>query len=145
MIRENKALKAAQIEKAIENELLERLRQVSETEIYNYPEKQYTKALNRAVDTESVSSVQNPRALASKLVDDNEENEEFDGNEEEVEVEYEDEEDLGEENYNIEYIENFDESEDEEEDIEDFAVDSVKLTSKVNSSKSVSFDNESAG
>ena len=40
-------MKAAQLDRAIENELLERLRQVSESEIYNYPEQQYKKILSR--------------------------------------------------------------------------------------------------
>ena len=45
--KERKALKAAQLDRAIENELLERLKQVSENEIYNYPEQQYKKILSR--------------------------------------------------------------------------------------------------
>jgi protein MAK16 len=47
-IKEKKALKTARLEKAIENELLERLKQVSDGEIYNYPEVNYNKVLNQA-------------------------------------------------------------------------------------------------
>lgn len=43
-------MKAAQLDRAIENELLERLKQVSENEIYNYPEQQYKKILSRVAE-----------------------------------------------------------------------------------------------
>jgi bifunctional pyridoxal-dependent enzyme with beta-cystathionase and maltose regulon repressor activities len=48
--RELKALKAADIDRSIERELLERLKQVTDNEIYNYPERQYSKVLDKASD-----------------------------------------------------------------------------------------------
>ena len=54
--KERKALRAAQLDKAIENELLERLKQASETMgdaeveaggIFNYPENLYNRALQK--------------------------------------------------------------------------------------------------
>lgn len=84
--REQKALQAAQLDRAIENELLERLKQVSENEIYNYPEQQYKKVLNREAD-----------------MNDDAEAEVEDGDEEELEDE--EEEDGEEAEYNVEYVE----------------------------------------
>jgi len=46
--KEAKALKAAVLERSIENELLERLKQVTDGEIYNYPEREYESALAKA-------------------------------------------------------------------------------------------------
>ncbi|CAM9126499.1 unnamed protein product, partial [Ectocarpus fasciculatus] len=50
--KERKALKAAQLDRSIENELLERLKNVQEGEIYNYPEREYTRALHSAAKDE---------------------------------------------------------------------------------------------
>ena len=83
--KERKALKAAQLDKAIENELLERLKQVSEGEIYNYPEKNYSKVLSKVGKEDEM----------------NEEEEEEEENEMEEELEEEEEG----EDYNVEYVE----------------------------------------
>ena len=54
---------AAKLDRAIESELLERLRQATEGEIFNYPERQFNKVLHRASDrfqTESGEALEDP-------------------------------------------------------------------------------------
>eukprot|EP01034_Spumella_vulgaris_P024959 gene24959-31360_t len=121
--KERKALKAAQLDRAIEAELLERLKNVTESEIYNYPERSFAKTINRVSNKfhEATGTQKSTADEDSELEDEDELTEEgsYEEGEMEMEEEEEDEEEDGE--YHTEYIEDFEESdgEDDESDIED--------------------------
>jgi len=100
--KERKALMAAKLDRAIESELLERLRQATEGEIFNYPERQFNKVLHRASDNFQAESGE---ALEDPDLEDLEGEREAEQEEEEEEVQYH-------------YVEDVEES-DDEPDIED--------------------------
>lgn len=96
---------AAKLDRAIEGELLERLRQATEGEIFNYPERQFNKVLHRASDkfqTESGEALEDPDMEDLQGDREMEQEEEDD---EEKEVQYQ-------------YVEDIEES-DDEPDLED--------------------------
>ena len=74
--RERKALQAAQLEKAIESELLERLKQVSESEIYNINEKVYSKVLEDNADSEEEEEEEDDLEYNIEYVEDVDESDE---------------------------------------------------------------------
>ena len=101
--REAKALKAAKLSQSIESELLERLKQVSEGEIYNYPSTEYNKVLQNEKE-----KYQNSTSTNGKI-----------GNEDEDEDEDLLDELEGISEFDVEYVEDdvVDDDDDEEEEL----------------------------
>ena len=90
--RERKALAAAKLEKTIEEKLLDRLKQGTYGEIYNYPKEEYENALDEAEELEEAEG--------------------------EYEEDYEEEEEEGDAEPDVEFVEEFEESDSEIEEMD---------------------------
>eukprot|EP00981_Chlorochromonas_danica_P010789 scaffold3412_cov171-Ochromonas_danica.AAC.7 len=163
--RERKALRAAQLDRAIEKELLDRLQAVSEDVIYNYPERQFNRVLNKSSQkTSDKEEGEEEEEEEEELEEEGAEEawedlEEEDDNErpkgkrprasrQEEEEEEEEEEEAEPADYEVQYVEDFEES-DAEDDLEDvgnhFAPTTSSFYSKSSSSALAAGGNKKKG